>query len=149
WKANGPDSKTPNSSFLFERNDDKAYSATIRGLAYEYKIDPQNPWLYVEVCARNISGQTCSHKVASASAESVAANQPGGTPVAVGKRPGVDLTVQPEIDLPGMDYRSEPLRTSDPQVCRKLCDSEIKCVAWTFVKGGVQSDRPICWLKDN
>jgi hypothetical protein len=48
-----------------------------------------------------------------------------------------------------MDYKKEPLRTNDPEACQQLCNNEAACVAWTFVRGGVQSDRPMCWLKNN
>lgn len=51
------------------------------------------------------------------------------------------------IDRPGKDYRSLDLATADPALCQSECVGDNKCVAWTFVKPGVQADNARCWLK--
>lgn len=53
------------------------------------------------------------------------------------------------IDLPGGDYRSVEMDTSDPGGCKALCDREGKCRAWTFVKPEEAGGRGLCWLKDS
>lgn len=51
------------------------------------------------------------------------------------------------IDRPGHDFRSLDLATADPALCQAECVGEDKCMAWTFVKPGVQGDQARCWLK--
>jgi hypothetical protein len=46
----------------------------------------------------------------------------------------------------GGDYRS--VEASEPQVCQDTCAREAQCVAFTFVKPGVQAQTGVCWLKD-
>jgi hypothetical protein len=46
----------------------------------------------------------------------------------------------------GSDYRS--FKASEPQACRDTCAREAQCVAFTFVKAGVQGTTGVCWLKD-
>lgn len=50
-------------------------------------------------------------------------------------------------DRPGQDYRSLPVPAGDPATCRKLCEADKKCRAWTYVKPGVQGKEAFCWLK--
>jgi hypothetical protein len=35
------------------------------------------------------------------------------------------------------------------EVCQKACADESKCLAFTFVKAGVQGAAPHCWLKNS
>lgn len=51
------------------------------------------------------------------------------------------------INRPGRDYRNFNLSVADPQICQDQCDQEQRCRAWTYVKPGVQSGLPRCWLK--
>ncbi|WP_193178410.1 PAN domain-containing protein [Oricola nitratireducens] len=51
------------------------------------------------------------------------------------------------IDRPGNDYRSLDLATADPALCQSECAGDNECVAWTFVKPGIQGDNARCWLK--
>lgn len=51
------------------------------------------------------------------------------------------------IDRPGNDFRSLDLASADPALCQAECVGEDKCMAWTFVKPGVQGDNARCWLK--
>jgi hypothetical protein len=53
------------------------------------------------------------------------------------------------VDLPGMDYKSFDLRTADPEQCRKACDDDPKCMAWTYVKPGFRGRNASCWLKSD
>ena len=46
----------------------------------------------------------------------------------------------------GGDYRS--LEASAPHVCQDTCVGEARCLAFTFVKPGVQGPTGVCWLKD-
>ncbi|MEL6817794.1 MAG: PAN domain-containing protein [Pseudomonadota bacterium] len=52
------------------------------------------------------------------------------------------------IDRPGSDYRSFDLAAPDPALCQATCRDEQQCVAWTFVKPGVQGESARCWLKN-
>ena len=46
----------------------------------------------------------------------------------------------------GGDYRS--FEASQPQVCSDTCAREPQCLAFSFVKPGVQGKTAVCWLKD-
>ena len=52
-----------------------------------------------------------------------------------------------DTDRPGGDYRSFDLAAADPGLCSAQCASEAKCLAWTYVKPGVQAPSARCWLK--
>jgi len=58
-----------------------------------------------------------------------------------------DAAVEWDTNRPGLDYRdfwlSEPL----PAHCRRACNQEAQCRAWTFVKPGLQGPQAKCWLK--
>jgi hypothetical protein len=55
--------------------------------------------------------------------------------------------VEFNTDRPGMDYRSLPVPAGDHATCRKLCEADAKCQAWTYVKPGIQGKGAFCWLK--
>jgi hypothetical protein len=57
------------------------------------------------------------------------------------------LTFEPNFDRPGSDYRDFDLAQDDYGLCRDACSAENMCVAYTFVRPGVQGDAPRCWLK--
>ncbi len=48
----------------------------------------------------------------------------------------------------GFDFRDMDLPKADPKACQAACDRDAKCVAWTYVKPGIQGERAHCWLKD-
>jgi hypothetical protein len=48
----------------------------------------------------------------------------------------------------GFDFRDMELPKADPKACQAACDRDAKCVAWTYVKAGIQGERAHCWLKD-
>jgi hypothetical protein len=52
-----------------------------------------------------------------------------------------------DTDRPGSDYRSFDMPSPDPQMCRAQCDRESQCVAWTYVKPGIQGPAARGWLK--
>ena len=58
-----------------------------------------------------------------------------------------NLTVEPGIDRPGLDYRSFDLVDDDAELCRVTCAGENICMAYTYVRAGVQGPRGRCWLK--
>ena len=56
---------------------------------------------------------------------------------------------EPDTNRPGSDYLSFDLVGNDQLVqCVGQCSSRPKCVAWTFVRAGVQGPRARCWLKN-
>jgi hypothetical protein len=57
--------------------------------------------------------------------------------------------VEPNVDRPGGDFANVTLPSgSQPQACRSLCEADGNCRSWTFVRPGVQTDNPRCWLKN-
>ena len=63
---------------------------------------------------------------------------------------GVKLpSVEPNIDRRGGDYTNVTLPPgSVAQLCLDLCNADVPCKAWTYVKPGVQAPNPRCWLKN-
>jgi len=59
------------------------------------------------------------------------------------------MTWEPGYDRAGSDYAKIELRLDQgPVDCYYLCDSDIKCNAFTFVAANtIQGPKPICWLK--
>jgi caspase domain-containing protein/PAN domain-containing protein len=53
-----------------------------------------------------------------------------------------------EVDLSGQDYAGFPLGSADPALCQNACQSDTKCLAWTYVRPGVQGKQARCWLKN-
>lgn len=52
------------------------------------------------------------------------------------------------VNRAGMDYTSVTLPTGNTaDDCFSLCYADAHCVAWTYVKAGVQGSSPRCWLK--
>jgi PAN domain len=55
---------------------------------------------------------------------------------------------EPGVDRPGLDYQNFELPlSSGPNACKSSCEGDAKCQAWTYVKAGIQSASPKCWLK--
>jgi hypothetical protein len=47
-----------------------------------------------------------------------------------------------------LDYRSFFLDARQPELCQDACLKEAgRCRAWTYVRPGVQGDKPVCYLK--
>jgi len=53
-----------------------------------------------------------------------------------------------DIDRPGMDISSFDLPAAQPELCRQSCLNDPNCVAFTYVKPGVQGPAARCWLKN-
>ena len=64
-----------------------------------------------------------------------------------GSTSGAASGMETGVDRPGNDYRDFDLATADPALCQQVCAREARCVAWVYVKPGVQGPKPRCWLK--
>ena len=53
-----------------------------------------------------------------------------------------------DTDRPGGDLGPPTAVKADPQNCRILCQANERCVAWTYVRPGIQADDAMCWLKN-
>ena len=55
---------------------------------------------------------------------------------------------EPGVDRPGRDLRAGyPTKTASS--CRRDCQRNSECWAWTFVKPGIQGSQAMCWLKSS
>ena len=62
--------------------------------------------------------------------------------------PTATVRAQEGTDLPGMDLAPGfDLRSDSPALCKKACDENPQCQAWTYVRPGVQGPKARCWLK--
>ncbi len=52
------------------------------------------------------------------------------------------------VSYNGGDYASFNLSSSNPKLCRNACEQDSDCVAFTFVREGIQGSSPRCWLKN-
>ena len=74
---------------------------------------------------------------------------PGPTvAVVVPSRPLAQTPPLVGIDLPGSDYRNFDLAAADAAQCQNACKAESQCIAWTYVRPGVQGPKARCWLKN-
>lgn len=65
-----------------------------------------------------------------------------------GAAPPPPPAMEANTDRPGSDFANVTLPSgAGPNACRSLCNADGTCVAWTFVKAGVQATNPRCWLK--
>jgi len=54
-----------------------------------------------------------------------------------------------DTDRGGSDYRSFFLNERNPGLCQDACVKDNnRCRAWTYVRPGVQGEKPVCFLKD-
>jgi hypothetical protein len=60
---------------------------------------------------------------------------------------GTLLTFEPKTNRPGSDYRSFDLVQDSSVLCRDACAAESMCVAYTYVRPGLQGTSARCWLK--
>lgn len=58
------------------------------------------------------------------------------------------ITTEEATDRPGSDYK-HLIGVATPEDCRQACLSEVPCVAYTWVRPGVQGPQAACWLKDD
>ena len=61
----------------------------------------------------------------------------------------VDMSVEYDTDRMYGDYTNYDLPRADFELCRSACASDAKCLAYTYVKPGVQSSNARCWLKSS
>lgn len=80
---------------------------------------------------------------------------PGNPPAAAPAQKPIHVTGAPKdesfmaaTDLPGSDYRNAALDDNNATTCKTMCASDAKCLAWTWVKPGVQNAKAMCWLKN-
>ena len=130
------------------------------------RIRPDQGSIGISLCAYNASGKVCDIRDISVLGQSPELHQmpaaripiprstrevsPGGSrigaPVATARllNPGM----MPGVDLPGSDYSSTPIAGTAVD-CANACTLDGKCVAWTWVKPGVQNAQAMCWLKNS
>ncbi len=48
----------------------------------------------------------------------------------------------------GSDFRDLVLPRAEPALCRDACMAEPRCLAWSYVKPGIQGAQARCWLKN-
>lgn len=58
------------------------------------------------------------------------------------------FALEPNTDRPGMDYSNFDLASANPSLCEQACDGDPNCLAFTYVKPGVQGASARCWLKN-
>jgi len=59
-----------------------------------------------------------------------------------------EVTVDENVNRGGSNYRDFDMRNSDYLYCQSSCLADKACLAWTFVREGVQGASPRCWLKN-
>jgi len=59
------------------------------------------------------------------------------------------LTIELDVDRPGMDLKNFELVEARPELCRTACIDEPECKAYTYVKPGIQGPQARCWLKSD
>jgi hypothetical protein len=81
------------------------------------------------------------HRAPAAPMEAVVAG-----PITVPQAPS--MTLESNTDRFGHNYRDFDLRDARPELCRDACAADPRCLAYTYVKPGIQGEAPRCWLKD-
>ena len=52
------------------------------------------------------------------------------------------------VNRNGSDIENMDLPSPDPALCSAACDRNANCLAWTYVKPGIQGPNARCWLKN-
>jgi hypothetical protein len=68
-------------------------------------------------------------------------------PLALAKAETIGAGMEENTDRPGSDYSSFTITSRDPEACRRACQDDSRCNAWTYVRPGVQGDTAVCYLK--
>jgi hypothetical protein len=68
-------------------------------------------------------------------------------PPAAPPTPVPSADMEADTNRPGMDYKDFDLSEANPELCRSACLADPQCLAYTYVKPGIQSDSAHCWLK--
>ncbi|MGD9410643.1 MAG: PAN domain-containing protein [Desulfobacterales bacterium] len=58
------------------------------------------------------------------------------------------VSIEPETDRPGSNYRNFDLEQPDVDFCVETCRKDPRCKAFTYVNPGIQGPKARCWLKD-
>jgi hypothetical protein len=135
------------------------------GVPHTYDAPGTSPTNVLQLCAYNASGHRCSQQTINMLAQGVVPVTYGvsrpksskGFPVAT-SAPGSRVFGSPTqtsaqtasmsgTDMPGDDYSSKPISGSAVD-CQNMCNADGKCLAWTWVKPGVQNAQAMCWLKN-
>jgi hypothetical protein len=57
------------------------------------------------------------------------------------------VRMEPDTNRPGQDYRTFQMKEARPEQCQAACAKEEKCLAFTYVKPGIQGRYARCYLK--
>ena len=60
---------------------------------------------------------------------------------------GQTSAIEMDTDRPGMNYKNFDLLRNHPTLCESECIKDANCMAWTYVKPGIQGSSARCWLK--
>jgi hypothetical protein len=74
---------------------------------------------------------------------------PAPVPERASAATGTMVTLQPNMDRMGGDYRGFTLRSADPQLCRQACTDDSACRAYTYVVPGLKGPQAMCFLKNS
>ena len=75
--------------------------------------------------------------------------EPAPAPVPEAPPPAAQpAAMEPGVNRGGNDIQNMDLTAADPALCAAECDKNPQCVAWTYVKPGIQNENARCWLKN-
>jgi hypothetical protein len=100
----------------------------------------QTPWR-VDLSFARLAALTLA--LAAAAAATACVVRAGGEFATQGT-PGMEF----DVDRPGSDFHNFDLAAPSPEVCRDACASDGRCLAYTYVRPGVQGPSARCWLKN-
>jgi hypothetical protein len=72
----------------------------------------------------------------------------GGQASSQATAPTPGCTLEEASDRPGGDYRRFEAPAGAEQ-CRRACDEDAACLAYTYVRPGIQAAEGMCWLKSS
>lgn len=58
-----------------------------------------------------------------------------------------DVTLEPDTDRMGADYKGFALPRAEPEACRQACASDSACKAYTYVRPALKGPQAMCFLK--
>ena len=66
-----------------------------------------------------------------------------------GERRGGNFAIEFDTDRRGGDYKNFDLPEARYELCQAACANDANCLAFTYVKPGVQGSSARCWLKNS
>lgn len=144
----------------------RSYEYTDASRRSTLHIRPEQGVIALSLCAYNASGKACEVEKISVLDQSPERNQMNTTRIPLPTSKPVESRIpsrtdvpaatvrvrnpasMPGVDLPGGDYSSKPI-AGTAEDCAEACTLDGKCVAWTWVKPGVQNAQAMCWLKNS